>query len=67
MDGNLTKEWVEYPFLAMPANAKAIGNAQCELNLRLEFCDVLVSRKGCHEFVCLLVMCKMFLQGCHNG
>ena len=30
---NLAKEWVEYPFLAMPANTTAIANAQCELSL----------------------------------
>ena len=37
-DGNeifakdLAKEWVEYPFLAMPANA--IANGQCERTLK---------------------------------
>ena len=31
---NFIKEWVEYPFLAMPANANSIANAQCEQTLR---------------------------------
>ena len=31
------KEWVEYPFLAMPANANVIANAQCERNLRVSW------------------------------
>ena len=29
---DFAKEWVQYPFLAMPANANVIANAQCELN-----------------------------------
>ena len=28
-----SKEWVEYPFLAMPTNINAITNAQCEWTL----------------------------------
>ena len=34
---NFAKEWVEYPFLAMPvnANAKANTNAQCEQTLKV--------------------------------
>ena len=30
---NFAKEWVEYPFLAMPTNANSIANAQCEQTL----------------------------------
>ena len=30
---NFAKEWVEYPFLAMPANAHSITSAQCERTL----------------------------------
>ena len=31
---NFTKEWVEYPFLVMAANANIIANVQCERTLR---------------------------------
>ena len=31
---NFAKKWVQYPFLAMPANANSIANAQCERTLR---------------------------------
>ena len=31
---NFAREWVEYPFLAMPANTNAIANVQCERNLK---------------------------------
>ena len=39
---NFTKEWVEYPFLAMPANANSIANAQCERTLTV--CNVSVKK-----------------------
>ena len=32
---NFAKEWVEYPLLAMLANANSIANAQCERTLTL--------------------------------
>ena len=32
---NFAKEWVEYPFLAMPADANTIANAQYERTLTL--------------------------------
>ena len=34
---NFAKEWVEYPFSAMPANANSITNTQCEWTLTLSF------------------------------
>ena len=40
------KEWVEYPFLAMPANANAIANSQCERTL-----SVKISRTGRWDLV----------------
>ena len=32
---NFAKEWVQYPFLAMPAKANSIGNAQYERTINL--------------------------------
>ena len=34
---NFAKEWVEYPFLAMLANANSIANTQCERTLNPNF------------------------------
>ena len=33
---NFAKDWIEYTFLAMPANANSIANTQCERNLRVK-------------------------------
>ena len=33
---NFTKEWVEYPFFAIPANANDIAHTQCEQTLTLK-------------------------------
>ena len=34
---DFAKEGIEYPFLVMTANAKAIANAQCERTLKKPF------------------------------
>ena len=43
---DFVKEWVEYPFLAMTANANAITKAQCERILRVHSDQARVEAKG---------------------
>ena len=33
---NFAKEWVEYPFFAMPANTNNIANVRCERTLMMQ-------------------------------